>query len=352
MSRRARERCRERLERLALAELGPEEARRTAIEELRRAIGFDRWCWPLTDPDSGLSTNGIGDVNFWPSLARMVALEEHGDITSKPSLVTGRQASAALSAVTRGNLARSRRWRECLQPYGIGDELMTVCRDRHGCWGSVELMRDSGDAPFNEDEIRLLHDLAPTLGTLVRRSLPQTWQTVPAVDRSDTPGTLILDDDLRPAGRTKPFGDWIAELPSADLYERLQILPTAVYEIGARLLAPPEAHSGLPNRVRIRTATGRWAVLEGAVLEGGAGGRVVITVRAATSEEVFDLLGRVHELTQRERQLVPLMLNGLATRELAEALHISPYTVQDHLKAVFFKTGVRSRRELISRLAF
>jgi DNA-binding CsgD family transcriptional regulator len=38
---------------------------------------------------------------------------------------------------------------------------------------------------------------------------------------------------------------------------------------------------------------------------------------------------RAHGLTPRERQLVALMLDGLSTRQLAAALCISPYTVQD-----------------------
>ncbi|MEV6873668.1 LuxR C-terminal-related transcriptional regulator [Amycolatopsis sp. NPDC051128] len=44
------------------------------------------------------------------------------------------------------------------------------------------------------------------------------------------------------------------------------------------------------------------------------------------------------------------MLRGLSTRAISEALYISQYTVQDHLKAVFDKTGVRNRRALVSRL--
>jgi len=344
MGERERRRCRERIAAMIQADLDVEQVRHAAIAELRRAIGFARWCWPLTDPDTGLAMSGIGEFDFAPSLARLVALEEHGDVTSKPQLIVGARASVALSTATRGDLARSRRWRECLRPYGIGDEVMTACRDRYGCWGSVELMRDRGDRSFHDDDVRMLDALAPTLGTLVRRSFVRGRKT-PGLDVAvPPPGTIILDGNLSATSWTAPVTDWIGDLSGGHM------LPPAVYEIGARVLTPPAIAHRLPPRVRIRTRSGRWGVIEGARLEGESASHVVITIRAAAADEISDLLCKVHGLTERERQLVSLAREGLPTKQLARALGISPYTVQDHLKAIFEKTGVRSRAELMSQL--
>ena len=344
MGERERNRCRERIAAMTQADLDVEDVRRAAIAELRRAIGFARWCWPLTDPDSGLAMSGIGEFDFAPSLSRLVALEEQGDVTSKPHLIVGPRATVALSAATRGDLARSRRWRECLQPYGIGDEVMTACRDRYGCWGSVELMRDSDDRPFHEHEVRLLDALAPTLGSLVRRSLVRAGKGSGVDVSTRPPATIVLDCDLSATGWTAALHDWLGDLASGDM------LPPAVYEIGARVLTPPELAHRLPPRVRIRARSGRWCVIEGARLEGNESARVVVTIRAAAADEIFDVLCKAHGLTDRERQLVSLARGGLATAHLARALGISRYTVQDHLKAIFDKTAVRSRRELMSHL--
>lgn len=67
----------------------------------------------------------------------------------------------------------------------------------------------------------------------------------------------------------------------------------------------------------------------------------------------LDLLTTVQTpaaLTERERQIALLAASGTASREIAETLHLSVRTVNNHLQHVYAKLGVTSRRELRKEL--
>jgi DNA-binding NarL/FixJ family response regulator len=55
---------------------------------------------------------------------------------------------------------------------------------------------------------------------------------------------------------------------------------------------------------------------------------------------------KIASLTDRERELVVLICEGLQNNDIAERLHISAITVRNHLTAIFSKLGVASRLEL------
>ena len=127
-------------------------------------------------------------------------------------------------------------------------------------------------------------------------------------------------------------------------------MPPLIWNLVGRLLAVERGEEERPPRARVRTVDGRWAVLDAARLDGPDGG-IAVSVRPARADDVLELVCRATGLTPRERELVVLVVDGLDTKTIARRLHLSEHTVQDHLKSVFAKAGVRSRRELVSCLA-
>jgi DNA-binding CsgD family transcriptional regulator len=341
-----RVRCRERIESLASSADESEALRRQAIEILHTAIGFDRWCTLLLDPDTLVISQGIGHIDWFAELPRL-NLHEAGlsDVNNHAVLARSRDHVGVLSAATGGDLARSTRWREIFAGYGVGDELGCVAADERGCWGDIRLYRNSDDPPFDADDARLMRDVSALLARALRRS------AVAPINGSDSAaaemGVLLLNDELRPGGATDAARSWFdalnpARIPFPDG------VPGLVWNVVGRLIAGERGEDpGRPPRVRARTGGGRWAVVEAARLDGGEAG-IAVSVRAAGVEDVLALVSRASGLTPRERELVALLIEGLDTRELATRLFISRHTVQDHLKSVFAKVGVRSRRELVS----
>ncbi|MCP9486060.1 MAG: hypothetical protein MSC30_09370 [Gaiellaceae bacterium MAG52_C11] len=146
---RQRARCRKRLERLSVSGVDCDSMRREAIVELQRAIGFDRWCWPLADPETLLPLSGLAEHDFGPGVPRSLELEYSGhDFAAKHVLGRRPNSAGSLDAETGGDLARSPRWDEVLRPVGIGDVATVSCRDEFGCWGWIEAYRDGADRPL------------------------------------------------------------------------------------------------------------------------------------------------------------------------------------------------------------
>jgi DNA-binding NarL/FixJ family response regulator len=52
------------------------------------------------------------------------------------------------------------------------------------------------------------------------------------------------------------------------------------------------------------------------------------------------------DLTPQERQIGRLARNGLSNPEIGAQLFLSPRTVEWHLRNVYTKLGIRSRRDL------
>ena len=112
-----------------------------------------------------------------------------------------------------------------------------------------------------------------------------------------------------------------------------------------------EMRADLVPRARLHTASGHWLVLHASRLSGpNAQGQIAVIMEVARPVEVAPLIGQAYDLSKRESEVLQSVLSGHSTTEIAATLHISSNTVQDHLKAIFEKVGVRSRRELVGQV--
>jgi DNA-binding CsgD family transcriptional regulator len=107
--------------------------------------------------------------------------------------------------------------------------------------------------------------------------------------------------------------------------------------------------TGSETSARVLGESGTWVQVHASAAS-GTPGRMAIILQAAPAPSIVPLISAAYGFTARERELIELVLQGCGTGEIAARLVISPYTVQGHLKSIFAKAGVRSRRELVTRV--
>ena len=249
--------------------------------------------------------------------------------------------------VTGGEVERSPRMAQLMRPeFGFQDEARVVFADRNGAWGTLSLFRDD-DRVFSPEEVAFLADLAPAFTRGIRAGLVAQLGRVDA--RPLGPGVVIVDAQDRIAQTTPGAESFLARM-AAGMSDPMMSVHALVTH--ARRFARGDLEQ--TPRIRARTSDGVWLVLHAAPLGGTAErtGDVVVTIEEARPQEVIDIVAAAFGLTAREREVVAIVLRGADTREIAGEMHVSPYTVQDHLKSVFEKAGVTSRRELVARVYF
>ena len=129
-----------------------------------------------------------------------------------------------------------------------------------------------------------------------------------------TPGTDALLDLLR----------------SSDPVPRT--LPASVLIIAAQTRAAAKG-GRQPTPLNGPAAHG-WITLHGSVPTGPPG-RVAVVIQTTPENEAAPLRLETFALSQREREIAALIAQDLDTASIAERLFISPWTVQDHCKAIF-----------------
>jgi DNA-binding CsgD family transcriptional regulator len=335
---RTRARVREDLARLGDSKLGLAPFIDEAGRLLAQAVPHEGACWHTMDPATLIETS-VHTMNL-PPHGDLIAENEylHDDYNKFFQLARATRHSGVLSEATAGDLNRSQRYRDFLHPGGILGELRASLVVDGTCWGSFAIFR-AAPADFSTEERDFVHQLTVTLGRGFRAALILAGSTGTAA--SPAPGLIVLDTNRRVESINTTAGSWLAELgftgePSRDS------LPHALLAVAVRATAAAE-----DAIARVPGASGRWVVLHASATSGAQPGRVAVIVQDAAPASIAPLIAAAYELTRRERELIELVLQGYSTSDIAARLFLSPHTVQEHLKSIFAKTGVHSRRELV-----
>jgi DNA-binding CsgD family transcriptional regulator len=294
-------------------------------------------CWFTLDPESLLMTSHFHDgLEEFPA-AWLEAEYLTDDLHQLASVARSDLPVSTLHELTGGDPTGTPRWQANMELGGDQELLLPLRSGRRETFGVLGLYREPGAPVFSAAEKHFLSTLAPHLAAGVRRALLAGEAADP--DYGDAPVALVLD----------PAGELVSATPGADvLLATLPggeggSLPTAV-----RAVAAAAREDGGGAQVRVRGRDRRWVTIHGGAL--GTGTSVVLEV--AHPGRLQTLLMALHDLTARERDVTGLVLEGCSTREIAARLVLSEHTVQQHLKAVFEKVGVRSRRDLVARVFF
>ncbi|MGV9715357.1 LuxR C-terminal-related transcriptional regulator [Rhodococcus pyridinivorans] len=335
---------------IALGTADPVEFRHAVLDTIRRRIHYDIGCIALVDPASMLFTSVtmLGADAPPGRAAKTVAHIEYGTsrfANTYRKLARTRTGVQTIREAIDCDIRDSLPYSEILEPQGMDDEVRLVFRGRDGrVWGGGTLMRAPGRR-FDADDVAALAGCVGEIGDGLRLSLLRESPRL-AADASpggSGPAVVVVGADNEIESATPQAVEYLERLGAEGAF----MLPAVVVAVRFR-------YEGAAARVvRVRTEDGQWLVLRAGSLDGrGESARIVVAIEPAQPGQLVALTAALHGLTERETDVLARVLAGETRTEIARGLFVSPYTVQDHLKSIYAKTGVNSRQELVARLFF
>lgn len=317
---------------------------------LLSVIPFDRACWHNVDPGTSMLTSIIGASAPTSPLLPVLEYGTH-DVNQYADLARAKTLAGGLHAATGGAPRTSRRYREVLVPMQMEDELTAAFVVDSKCWGCARLYRGARWPAFDAVEIAFVASLAVPLAQGFRSALLHPAEH--AHDVPHGPGVILLDGDGALVSMSGAAQRWLGEVIDATP-DAATSLPRPLMAVAgrARLVANGSAGTDMMARCRVRTRSGRWLILSGERIRIADRKHISLIVEPARAPEIAPLIVSAYGLTERERQVTGHVLRGLANKEIAQALGLSPYTVSDHVRLIFEKVGVRTRTELAARIFF
>ncbi|MEV0618188.1 helix-turn-helix transcriptional regulator [Nonomuraea sp. NPDC050404] len=228
-----------------------------------------------------------------------------------------------------------------LDEHGAGEELCLALRSARGVWGVLCLMRAADRRPFDEADARRLAGVGPVLVAAFRTYV--TASPASSAPPEPRPGMLIVGADSRIRTMTPQARPWLEALRvPLDVPQWLADCAFACLAVVARE-QPRHLRLCVPS-----VGCGWWTTIEAQRL--GDDGDVAVMIQRASGKALMPSFCDWYGVTARERQIMQHLYDGSAPKQIARVLDLSVYTVGDHLKALFRKTGTSGRDQLIASL--
>jgi DNA-binding CsgD family transcriptional regulator len=341
------------ISRLCNSGLPPLELFEQVAARLRGVVPYTAGCWKPLDPETLLFTGfaiedpepGTLRAVRWRFIDNELLEPDHGKFRI---LARRRQPVTTLEAATHGEPERSLRYRQLHKKLGFGAELRAVFRTGRACWGSVALVRATGEPDFSRREVAFVGRLCDHIALGLRQSMLREV-TLPD-EGNELPGMMVLREDLSVESTTSRAEKWLDEFPG-DAGVGLE-LPVAVYAVARGVWGAQGGPGGTSRASRVRLTDGRWIALHAAPLHqhDADDRRVAVMFSAATPADMTPLRLELYGLSDREGDVTRQLVCGLSVDDIATALYISRHTVKDHIKAIYAKVGVTNRAELTATL--
>jgi len=179
------------------------------------------------------------------------------------------------------------------------------------------------------------------------------------IKKRSTPGTIILDMNNRLLYFNEEALEMIPELQTISKRRKEQNIPKAISNL-CKELKESRRIGGSDQRVNVSHKVLKNKSLfpfsMRAFFMGGTGDKnpthiMVLLEKIIEKHEInFEKVQKEFKISKRELEVVRLICEGLANKEISEKLFISEYTVKDHIKNILRKMGVTSRSQIISSL--
>jgi len=262
-------------------------------------------------------------------------------------------------------------YKSFLKPQNLLSELIIRLYSGGSTFGAISLQRYQEHSCFETKDVLKASLLVPYLVNIFEiadgianinkeRILLERWM------ESHLGGIILLDSEIRPIYiniKARHFCQLLKGIDEKSPFNVMNmetVLPRIIVQDCKKLALSNEASIPLPshnNRIvgiknKTRYYLQYFPVALSSAEQTAPDFVVLLSELTRDNRSAEEILTEQQKLSQREEDISRYVSLGLTNKQIAEKLFISPYTVQNHLKNIFQKTGLDSRTKLANIMKY